>query len=184
MVKKRSNTGRRRKKSNSPGTNKEQQQPQAGKRLKTVSDAKNRLAAAIKAMVDSMEEEHLYSVMEYAAKMGKELIASEKQAAANTSATKAPTTTTTTTTEIAGAKTTTTMTTGGTSVSEPRTPQLETTQEAPQEVRPQEEATPPPIQFNKMTRPPAETIVKIVPRCFHFGCTNRAAYDFQRNKVQ
>ena len=175
MVKKRSNTGRRRKKSNSPGTNKEQQQPQAGKRLKTVSDAKNRLAAAIKVMVDSMQEEHFHSWMEYAAKIGKEPIASEKQADANTSAAKA-TTTTTTTTEIAGAKTTTTMTTGGVSDSEPRTPLQrteETTLEAPQE------ATPPPIQFNRMTRPPADTtIVKIVPRCFHFGRTDRAADDF------
>mmetsp|Transcript_5117 Transcript_5117/g.10741 ORF Transcript_5117/g.10741 Transcript_5117/m.10741 type:complete len:110 (-) Transcript_5117:28-357(-) len=105
MVKKRSNTGRRRKKSNTTGTNKEQQQHQAAKGPKTVSDAKNRLADAIRAMVDSMEEEHLYSLMEYAGKIGKELIASEKQAAANASAAaKARTTTTTTTTEIAGAK--------------------------------------------------------------------------------
>ena len=71
MVKKRSTTGCRRKKSNTTGTNKEQQQLQAAKRLKTVSDTKIRLADAIKAMVDSMEEEHLYSVMEHAAKMGK-----------------------------------------------------------------------------------------------------------------
>mmetsp|Transcript_117669 Transcript_117669/g.240614 ORF Transcript_117669/g.240614 Transcript_117669/m.240614 type:complete len:169 (+) Transcript_117669:378-884(+) len=154
MVKKRSTTGCRRKKSNTTRTNKEQQQPQAGKRLKTVSDAKNRLAAAIKAMVDSMEEEHLYSLMEYAGKIGKELIASEKQAAANASAAaKARTTTTTTTTEIVGAKTTITMTTGGVSNSEPRTP-LQRTQETKLEAP--QEATPPPIQFNKTTRPPAD----------------------------
>ena len=177
MTKKRRSTGLRRKKSNKT-MNKDQHHQDGGgaKRSKTVisDDGKNRLAAAIKAMIDSMDEEHLYSMMEYAGKVGKELMGSTKQAAADTSAAKATATTTTTTTEIAGAKTTTTMTTGGTTtnVSPPRTPQ-ETTQEA----------TPPPIQFNKNTRPSTDTLVKIVPRCFHFGRTDRAADDFRRNKV-
>ena len=129
MVKKKRSTGRRRKKSNT--TINADEQHTGAKRSNTAAsvsvDVKNRLVSAIKAMIDSMDEEHLYSVMEYAGKVGKELMASEKQASANTSAAKA-TTTTTTTTEIAGAKTTITMTTGGASISEPRTP-LETTQE-------------------------------------------------------
>ena len=78
MVKKKRNTGRRRKKSNTTTTIEEQQQHRAvAKRPKTVSDANNRLTDAIKAMIDSMDEEHLYSVMEYAGKVGKELIASD-----------------------------------------------------------------------------------------------------------
>ena len=60
MVKKKSTTGHRRKKSNTSGTNKEQQQHRAAKRPKTVSDARNRLADAIKAMIDSIDEEHLW----------------------------------------------------------------------------------------------------------------------------
>ena len=113
MTKEKRATGCRRKKSKTTRINKEEQQHRvARKRPKTVSgDAKNRLVAALKAMIDGMDEEHIYSVMEYAGKVGKELMASDKQAAADTSAAKA-TTTTTTTTEIAGTKTTATMTTG------------------------------------------------------------------------
>ena len=44
------------------------------------------------------------------------------------------------------------------------------------------EATPPPIQFNNNLRPHADTIVKIVPRCFNFGRTDRAADDMRRKK--
>ena len=65
------------------------------------------------------------------------------------------------------------MTTGGASIFSPRTPE-ETTQEA----------TPPRIQLNKNKRPPADTIVKIVPRCIHFGLTARAADELGRTKVQ
>ena len=36
-----------------------------------VSDAKNKLLAAIQAMIDSMEEEHLYSVIVYVGTVGK-----------------------------------------------------------------------------------------------------------------
>ena len=55
-------------------------------------------------MIDSMDKENLYSVMVYAGTVGKELMGSDKQAAADTSAAKATITKTTTTTEIAGAK--------------------------------------------------------------------------------
>ena len=86
--------------------NKDQHHQDGGgaKRSKTVisDDGKNRLAAAIKAMIDSMDEEHLYSMMEYAGKVGKELMGSTKQAAADTSAAKATATTTTATTERRG----------------------------------------------------------------------------------
>ena len=79
-------------------------------------------------MIDSMNEEHLYSVMVYAGTVGKELLGSAKQtAAANDSAKQtaaannsaagvaaaSAAATTTTTTEIPGAKTTTTTTTRG-----------------------------------------------------------------------
>ncbi len=185
MTKKNRSTGRRRKKSNTT-INAEQQQDGGAKRPKTVvSDAKNRLVSAIKALIDSMDEDHLYSVMVYAGTVGKELMGSDK-AAADTSAAKAsaiessaaalaPAATTTTITEIAGAKTTTTMTTNGASLSSPtiRTPE-ETTQEA----------TPPPIQFNKSNRPTGDTVVKIVPRCFDFGLTDRVAEDLRREKVK
>mmetsp|Transcript_22908 Transcript_22908/g.51155 ORF Transcript_22908/g.51155 Transcript_22908/m.51155 type:complete len:99 (-) Transcript_22908:44-340(-) len=91
MVKKKSNTRRRRKKSNTT-INEGERQHQGAKRQKTeatgVSDAKNRLVSAIKAMIDSMNEEHLYSVMVYAGTVGKELMGSDK-AAADTSAAKA-----------------------------------------------------------------------------------------------
>ena len=97
MTKKKNTTGRRRKKSNTTGTNKEQQRHGVAKRPKTVSDTNNRLSNAIKAMIDSMDKEHLYSVMEYAGKVCKELMGSAKQAAADASAAKATTTTTTTT---------------------------------------------------------------------------------------
>jgi len=169
--------------------NEGEQHPPGAKRQKTeaaVSDAKNRLVSAIKAMIDSMNEEHLYSVMVYAGTVGKELLGSEKAAADTSAARKAtielstmapPPPTTTTKTENAGAKTTTSTTTTGAGAplvtSTPRTPQERT-----------QEATPPPIQLNKNMRPIADTVVKIVPRCFHFGRTNHAADDFQRNKVQ
>jgi len=89
VVKKKSNTRRRRKKSNI--TINEGELHPGAKRQKTeaaVSDAKNRLVSAIKAMIDSMNEEHLYSVMVYAGTVGKELMGSDK-AAADTSAAKA-----------------------------------------------------------------------------------------------
>ena len=44
-------------------------------------DAKNGLVDALKAMIESMDEEHLYSLMEYAGRVGKELMASDKQQA-------------------------------------------------------------------------------------------------------
>ena len=65
------------------------------------------------------------------------------------------------------------MTTGNASIFSPRTPEGTT-----------QEVTPPPIQLNKNTRPPADTIVKIAPRCFHFGITDCAADELRRNKVQ
>ena len=68
MVKKKRNTGHRRKKSNTT-INKEKQQNGGAKRSKTktaVSEVKNRLVSAIKAMIDTMNEEYLYSVMVYA----------------------------------------------------------------------------------------------------------------------
>eukprot|EP00534_Pseudo-nitzschia_fraudulenta_P002274 CAMPEP_0201120858 /NCGR_PEP_ID=MMETSP0850-20130426/4856_1 /ASSEMBLY_ACC=CAM_ASM_000622 /TAXON_ID=183588 /ORGANISM="Pseudo-nitzschia fraudulenta, Strain WWA7" /LENGTH=102 /DNA_ID=CAMNT_0047387137 /DNA_START=205 /DNA_END=513 /DNA_ORIENTATION=+ len=92
MVKKKSNTRRRRKKSNTT-INEGERQHQGAKRQKTeatgVSDAKNRLVSAIKAMIDSMNEEHLYSVMVYAGTVGKELLMGSDKAAADTSAAKA-----------------------------------------------------------------------------------------------
>ena len=44
---------------------------------------------AIKAMVDSMNEEHLYSAMVYAGTVGKELLMGSDKVAADTSAAKA-----------------------------------------------------------------------------------------------
>jgi len=162
-------------------------------------------------MIDGMNEEHLYSVMVYAGALGKELslMGSDKPAANSTSTSAANATaaagdsntnesggasaTTTTTTEIAGAKTTTTTTTtttgvptgsgasGGQAVTAnadeenimPPTPQQAT-----------EEATPPPIQLTRRMQPAANTIVKIVPRCFHFGCTENSAECVRRSSVK
>ena len=74
------------------------------------------------------------------------------------------------TTEVNGATasaTTTTTTTGGTAAAIVHEPTL------------------PPIQFNtNATRPPADTIVKTVPRCFNFGRTDCAAENLGRKKVQ
>ena len=193
MVKKRRATGRRRKKSNT------EEQSTGAKRSKVeaaASDVKNRLISAIIAMIDSMNEEHLYSVMVYAGAVGKELIGSDK-AAAETSAAKAiessaaeaaaATTTTTTTTEIAGAKTTTTTTTRG--VPTGSNGQTETTNSAqedstPTTPQPPPVATPPPIRFTREMRPAADTIVKIVPHCFHFGRTENKAQVVRRRSVQ
>mmetsp|Transcript_14734 Transcript_14734/g.30433 ORF Transcript_14734/g.30433 Transcript_14734/m.30433 type:complete len:101 (+) Transcript_14734:131-433(+) len=69
-----------------------EEEEQGAKRSKTeaaVSDAKNRLVSAIKAMIDSMNEEHLYSVMVYAGTVGKELLMGSDKVAADTSAAKA-----------------------------------------------------------------------------------------------
>ena len=49
------------------------EEDKGAKHLKTelpVNNVKNRLLSAIKAMVDSMNEEHLYSVMVYAGALG------------------------------------------------------------------------------------------------------------------
>ena len=85
MVKKKINTRHRRKKSNTTIRNEGEQKHPRAKRQKieeAVNDVKNRLVSAIIAMIDSMNEEHLYSVMVYAGTVGKELLGSAKQTTA------------------------------------------------------------------------------------------------------
>mmetsp|Transcript_14729 Transcript_14729/g.30424 ORF Transcript_14729/g.30424 Transcript_14729/m.30424 type:complete len:159 (+) Transcript_14729:75-551(+) len=113
MAKKKLATDRKRKKS----TINSSQQHAGPKGTKTnkkseVSEAKNKLVVAIKAMVDIINEEHLYSVMVYDGTLGKEeLLGSDKEQAlarSNELPATTITTTTTTTTEIACTMTTTT----------------------------------------------------------------------------
>mmetsp|Transcript_21510 Transcript_21510/g.48397 ORF Transcript_21510/g.48397 Transcript_21510/m.48397 type:complete len:123 (+) Transcript_21510:3093-3461(+) len=101
MAKKKLATDRKRKKS----TINSSQQHAGPKGTKTnkkseVSEAKNKLVVAIKAMVDIINEEHLYSVMVYDGTLGKEeLLGSDKeQALARSNELPATTITTTTTT--------------------------------------------------------------------------------------
>ena len=168
MVKKKRAIASKRKKSN---TRKNAEEAKRSKTEAPVSNVKNKLVSALKAMIDSMTEKHLYSVMAYVATVGKETeTVSNAKPVQSTKG--VPSAITTTTTEVNGSTasaTTTTTTTGGT---------------APAVTTPNEALPPPPIQFNKDTRPPADTIVKIVPRCFNFGRTDRAADDLRRNKVQ
>ena len=157
------------------------EEEKGAKRSKTeamVSNVKNKLVSALKAMIDSMKEKDLYSVMAYVATVGKEETTSsdsDKIEFTEGVVASAASATTTTTTEVTGATasaTTTTTTTGGTTTATPATAPIVN------------EATPPPIQFNYNLRPrPADTIVKIVPRCFNFGRTDCAADDMRRKKV-
>ena len=151
MVKKKRSMGRVRKKSNTTISTVAEQGGDA-KRSKTesvVSNVKNKLVCAIKAMVESMNEKDLYSVMAHVATVGgKEEEAKSRAIESTEGLVVVASATTTTTTEVHGATAaaaTTTTTTGGTAAAaavEPATPTIV------------HQPTPPPIQLNNSMRPP------------------------------
>ena len=153
--------GRRRRKSNTD--DKEAKRCKTRNAAAAVSDTKNRLVSVIKAIINSMNEEHLYSVMVYAGTVGKEEQTNTPPPPPPPPPATATATAATTTTEIAGAKTTTTTTTRGVPTESNRqavtanSAEEDTTPATPQ---PTQEVTPPPIQFTRTMRPDADTIVK------------------------
>ena len=91
------------------------------------------------------------------------------------------------TTEIAGAKTTTTTITRGVpteSIGQAVTANSAEEDNTPATPQPTQEATPPPIQFTRTMRPGADTTVKIVPRCFHFGRSDSTSDRLKRKSVK